>query len=218
MTESTLRITPTMALTKTALFAFAGLVLAILGNATALAARDHSNLEAWRDPHDYYDPDWRHLLKKVDEYHLRQGTDKMLNKQYQYAWEDFDFMLRYFPNHPQALELMGDLSILMNKPEMGDDYYRKAFTLFPKGTRGSHYSGYAKFLIKTGRYKDAVEAGKTALKKTPNSTEAHYYLGLAYYALNDYKLANEHAQKAYARNYPLTDLRDKLIEAKAWKP
>lgn len=170
--------------------------------------------------HNYYDPKESVLLKTVNAYHIIQGTEKMSKGKghYQYAYGDFAFMLHYFPNHPRGLELMGQLSLLMNQPEIGEDYYIKAFEMYPKSIKPQTYVDYGKFLYKAGKMRESIEACKTALAMNPGMTEALYYIGLAYFASKDYKLANEHAQKAYAKGFKETELRDKLMSVKAWAP
>lgn len=198
------------------------LILLVTLLPTAFAARySEDGLPPDWKYHNYYDPnEKKELLKNVNAYHLIQGTEKMFKGQghYQYAYGDFAFMLHYFPNHPQALELMGQLSLLMNQPEIGEDYYKKAFELYPKSIKPQTYVDYGKFLYKAGKMRESNEACKTALSMNPNMTEAHYYIGLTYFASKDYKLANEHAQRAYAKGFKETELRDKLMSVKAWAP
>ncbi|MBX0311089.1 MAG: tetratricopeptide repeat protein, partial [Sulfurihydrogenibium sp.] len=49
---------------------------------------------------------------------------------------------------------------------------------------------------KAGDYKRAIEAGKLAVKKDPNSVGAYYCLGNAYYNVGELKLAYENMKKA----------------------
>lgn len=170
--------------------------------------------------HNYYDPGAKELLRNVNIYHIIQGTEKMSKGRghYQYAYDDFAFMLHYFPNHPRALELMGQLSLLMGQPEIGEDYYKKAFETYPKSIKPPTYVNYGRFLYQVGKVRESIEAYKTALSMNPDMAEAHYHIGLAYFASKDYKLANEHAQRAYAKGSKETELRDKLTSVKAWAP
>jgi tetratricopeptide (TPR) repeat protein len=48
----------------------------------------------------------------------------------------------------------------------------------------------------TQDYKNAIEAGKRAIKKYPKNANAHYCLSLAYVSVGELKLALEHAKKA----------------------
>jgi tetratricopeptide (TPR) repeat protein len=47
-----------------------------------------------------------------------------------------------------------------------------------------------------GDYERAIEAGKMAVEKDPNNLKAHYYLGISYYIIGEFKLALEHMKRA----------------------
>lgn len=124
----------------------------------------------------------------------------MKREEYIYALRDFDFILRYFPNHLKGLLMMGDLSIRMHQPEQAVPYFERAIVLYPH--TASTYVVYGIVLYKLGKLKEAAKEYKCAIKLQPNSAETHYNLGLAYLGLRDYKRANEEAQKAYGTNNP----------------
>jgi predicted Zn-dependent protease len=130
----------------------------------------------------------------------------------------FKFILRYYPNHPRALPLMGDLSLRMEAPEVGDEYFRRAITLYPETMGATGYLNYGKFLVRAGRAADAISALKKSLAKDDSFSETHYYLGLAYLDGKNLPMANHHAQMAYGRGFPLMDLKKKLMEVGAWEP
>jgi tetratricopeptide (TPR) repeat protein len=69
-------------------------------------------------------------------------------------------------------------------------------------------------LKKLDQARDALLRGDTATGG--NSAEIHYTLGLIYFELNDFDHSVEYAQKAYAKNYPLPGLQDKLRRAGHW--
>jgi tetratricopeptide (TPR) repeat protein len=50
--------------------------------------------------------------------------------------------------------------------------------------------------LDAGDYRKAVEAGKVAVQKHPDSPYAHYCLGVSYYLIGEFKLALEHLKKA----------------------
>lgn len=156
-------------------------------------------------------------LAAVESHHLQQGMDAMRATLYRQAWEHFDFMLRYFPNHPRALVLMASLCQVWRSPKCRpDDYFEKAVAIGPRSP-GTHLARGV-YLQQSNRINEAIESYKAALAIEPNSFNANYNLGLAYVAQKEYRLANEHAQKAYAVSSTLPGLRDKLIAAGAWKP
>jgi len=51
-------------------------------------------------------------------------------------------------------------------------------------------------LYQAGDYRRAIEAGRVAVQKYPNSPYAHYCLGGSYYAIGEFRLALEHMKRA----------------------
>ena len=156
------------------------------------------------------------LLKNVEGYHLEQGIQKLRVRQYEYAWGDFDFMLRYFPNHPRALMLMGELCEAWRNPKCNMEHYLgKAIRISPEND--SVYVAQGVYLQRRNKLKEAIESYKKALEFNVGSANAHYNLGLAYVATRQYELANEHAQKAYRMGMTFPGLQSKLVAVGAWK-
>jgi len=187
------------------------LSFALLSTAAAAA-------EKWNDPHDYYATIAENrgdLLRNVEKFHLPQGIDKMRNKRFEPAWADFDFVLRYYPNHPRALLLISDLALRMKRPGDAEKYLNKAITLYPQ--YASTHVIYGIFLQKAGRLDDAILHYEDALRLEPNASETHYNLGLALFKKGDQDGALKHAKRAYQLGYPLPGLRNKLIKAGKWQ-
>lgn len=170
------------------------------------------------DPQDYYNPapGARELLHNVEKYHLNQGITAMREGKSYSAWQHFDFILRYFPNHPRGLQLMNELTTQIKSPPKGQIYFDRALRLFPN--TASNYAVYGIFLHKQGKLDLAIDQYKKAVELSPESASYNYNLGLAYFEKNQLPLSNESAQKAYALGYPLPGLRNKLTKAGAWKP
>ncbi len=154
----------------------------------------------------------------AEHYHMKPGIQKFNEGNIKGAFSEFDFVLRFVPNHPRALALIGDASILLKRADLGDGYFKKAFELYPQTVRASSYKDYGRFLYRSGNYKDAVLSLKKSLQMDSNMSEAHYLLGLSYFELKELQHANHHAQIVYAKGFPLSELRDKLIAANAWNP
>lgn len=188
--------------------------LALLILAPALHAAE---VPEWRRPHDYYatDAESRHLLKMVEGHHLQQGISKMERGEYGYARQDFDFILRYFPNDPKALLRMGELAVRTGKPEEAVHYFQKAIRMFPD--RAGTHTAYGVFLHRNGKIREAIDQYREALKLNPASAETHYDLGLAYLDIHDYASANREAHAAYRLGYPLPGLRLRLQRMGHWK-
>jgi hypothetical protein len=171
-------------------------------------------------PNDYYMASstaaTAELLKNVEGYHLAQGIQEMRDKRPHAAWADFDFMLRYFPNHPRALLLMGDVCEVWHNAKCDmESYLAKAVKMSPDND--GVYLAKGVYLQKRGRLKDAIESYKKSLELNASSANVHYNLGLAYVAAKQYELANEHAQKAYGMGMTFPGLQSKLVAVGAWK-
>ncbi|MDP1652011.1 MAG: tetratricopeptide repeat protein [Rhodocyclaceae bacterium] len=170
---------------------------------------------------DYYGarstPQLAELLATVEKYHEQQGIDKLRTRFYPGAWGEFNFMLNYFPNHPRALILMGQVCERWLDPKCNmTSYFDKAVRLTPENA--GIYLTQGVYLQKRGKLAEAIESYKKALELNPNSANTHYNLGLAYVTQKNFDLANEHAQEAYSRGITLPGLQNKLMQAKAWKP
>jgi tetratricopeptide (TPR) repeat protein len=156
------------------------------------------------------------LLKSVEHWHLGKGIEKMNAGRYAHALDEFEFILRKFPNHPRALALAADVSLKAGRAGQGEEFLRRAVEVNPTAARTQVI--YGVFLQKSGRLEEAVRHYRTATELEPDSAEAHYNLGLAYVALKRFDAALESAYKAYALGHPLPGLRNKLEQAGAWKP
>jgi tetratricopeptide (TPR) repeat protein len=180
-----------------------------------------STATAQSQGNDYYaaksDPQLSGLLHRVELYHLQQGLNQIKSRQYDSARADFDFILRYFPNHPRALILMSDLcQIIKDRRCNAEAYFDKGLQINPNNSGIHLIKGV--YLQRFGKLDEAIESYKQALAISPDSANAHYNLGLAYFAQKQYAAANEHAQRAYALNPTLpAALRSKLIAGNTWK-
>jgi tetratricopeptide (TPR) repeat protein len=175
-----------------------------------------------QERHDYYgarlDKRTSNLLYQVEKHHLAQGTSELRSRQYQYAYGDLSFILRYFPNHPQALMLMTELCIKWKQPARCDAEARLQEAIDINPEAADTYTIQGIHLQNTGRLDQAIESYKKALTLNPSSRNAHYNLGLAYVSKKDFVQANEHAQQAYALGMTPPGLRNMLTKAGAWKP
>lgn len=173
-------------------------------------------VEGNKGVYDYFGPKPAELLWAVESYHLQQGITKMNDGRLQYAFQDFEFILNRFPNHPKALALMVEVTNKMGKPGLAERYFAKAIELYPN--TAYTYVVYGIHLQKTGKNAAAIDNYKKAIELSPVLPEAHYNLGLAYVTEKRYELANKEANEAYDLGHPLPGLRKKLEQAGAWKP
>lgn len=202
------------------LFSGAVLMLLTLLSLHALAASVpplRAKIDFATHPHwDYYltssHPSGR--LQSVEQYHLQPAIDLLAQQKFEYAYDELVFILAWFPNHPKALNLLTQLTTRVNQPQVAERHFRDAFGLYPD--RAPTHMLYGNFLSKSGQRDKAIESYKRAIELDPNYAEGHYNLGLAYYHLKKYDLANRHAQTAYAYGYPLPGLERLLKQKKAW--
>ena len=67
---------------------------------------------------DYFDPKYKGTLATVERYHLTRETfwKDFESRQYGQALNELKYVLRYFPNHPRALQLMELVAKTMDQP------------------------------------------------------------------------------------------------------
>jgi tetratricopeptide (TPR) repeat protein len=155
-------------------------------------------------------------LGNVEAYHLEQGDQKFRAGSYDAALGEFEFILGEYPNHPRALLLLAEMCTKWKSSRCDvDGLFERAVEVNPRvaGTyvvRGLYYH-------RTGRLDNAIASYNRALELDPNSLNANYNLGLAYFDQKQYARANEAAQRAYLNGAPLPGLRNKLQGVGAWR-
>lgn len=194
---------------------FAYAVIGALLMLGALAAPQQAR--AQNTDNDYYQSRGTALLNTVEKYHLYPGLAKYRDKHYDQAWQDFDFLLRYFPNHPRGLVVMTELCSEWKSGRCAlDVMFDKAIAVRPDAA--GTFVAYGIYLHRIKRYNEAIETYQRALTLDPDSVNGHYNLALAYLDTKSYDLANEHAQRAYALGATVPGLRERLKKLGYWKP
>ena len=181
---------------------------------------DCGNLNNAYGPFDYTNGE--HFIEKlpiVEEGHFNSDVETLTSGLSGTIMGDLDYTLRAFPNHHRALNAMGKYK-LQKKQDIeeylsAECYFARAIAFKPED--GVVYQIYAIYLHKSGKVAEAEKQYFTALRFQPESSEIHYNLGLLYYDKSNYQLALDHAQKAYALNYPLEGLKRLLIRKGVWK-
>ncbi|GEM_PF-1723813 len=149
-----------------------------------------------------------HLYKGIAD--LYSGTRNRL----EYSVGEFDYILNYIPNHPQALKMMIEAAFRLKRPALALERIEKALALFP-GTASTHMI-CGMFYQRNGQPDKAAEQYIQALRLDNNYVEAQYNLALAYLDLNQPDKANWHAQKVYAMGSKLPGLRTRLEKSGKW--
>jgi len=143
---------------------------------------------------------------------------------------NLDYTLRAIPNHARALYAMGMWQLRLREISMQDFlntkiswefksaecYFKRAIMFMPED--GQVHLAFAMFRHKQGHPESALESYQEAIQLMPNSSSAHYSIGLLYIQRKDFASARKHAWKAYELGYPLPGLRNALQRRGEWRP
>ena len=124
----------------------------------------------------YFEGDSKHIWA-VENYHLGPAKAKLADGRVGYAMKDIEFMLRHFPNNPNALMLLDDAAKRLEQPNMPARYFKEAIAAYPE--EPMTYVVHGMFLQKRGKTADAIGQYERAVSLNPNLPDAHYNLGLA---------------------------------------
>lgn len=130
--------------------------------------------------------------------------------------------LATFPNHAPALNALTRLALKEKRavlPGMKypvECYFDRAQRFAPDDA--AVYAAYAGYLFGLGLSDKAVDMYGRAVELDGRNAVIQYNLGLAYFKLNNYELANKYAQRAYNAGFPLPGLRSMLQNAGKWRP
>ena len=173
-------------------------------------------------PYDYRSSDAHARMRRaqVEGNHFNLDVRTLKRGQTGSLGSDIDFLLRYVPNHREALKAISDLAS-RSKAEQPDGAgktvtcyfeYAKAFAPDDQTVRIL----YGVYLLKNGGTQRGLTELEEAVRLRPEDMNAQYNLGLAYADMKEYDKAIEHAKAAYALGHPLPGLRDRLKRAGKW--
>jgi Tfp pilus assembly protein PilF len=144
-----------------------------------------------QQPHDYFEAnssrEAKNTLFQVERFHLNDQR------------ADLDFVLRYFPNHPKALLLIGSKARLQNDPVLAVRYFEKAVSLYPQ--HAITHAQYGEFLVSVNKIDAGIEKLKRALAIDPDLAVAHAWLAEAYFKQGKPQLGMESYKKARKLGY-----------------
>lgn len=133
---------------------------------------------------------------------------------------DLDYTLRAWPNHHRALISLFKYSIREKSTRIPglkwsvECYFDRAIRMNMKDVQVR--SIYSAFLTHHNRNKEALEQLQVAADLEPDNATILYNLGLMYFKQKNYGKASHYAKQAYARDFPLPGLKNKLIRAGKW--
>jgi tetratricopeptide (TPR) repeat protein len=179
----------------------------LLRNRQALADEEMDN--------DYFTADQnrdvKDLLRVNEAYHLNNEVMDDFNAgRFDIVFRNLRYILKRFPNHPEALMLLGSVAILKKEPSLAIPYYTKALSLYPQ--YAIIHAQFGAYLIDIGQIDSAIASLNKAIRINPNSAFAHARLAQAYYKSGNLELARQAAEQAKALGYKGKLLREILEE------
>jgi hypothetical protein len=160
-------------------------------------------------------------LEIVERVHFSEETENGLKGAGTGSWGgDLDYTLRAWPNHTRALLAMSRLAAREKEVQLTgakypvDCYFDRALRFAPDDA--AVHAVYANHLFSQGQVERSLVEFKEAVALDPENPTINYNAGLAFLRAKNYDKALYHAQKAYAKNFPLPGLKNKLVEAGKW--
>jgi len=165
----------------------------------SLATADGAHAETFNN--DYFSPERdEELLRTNERYHL--SSEKFFAKfqeaietnRYDYALNELKFVLRYWPNHPQALMFMGTIAQLIKAPNLAKVYYENALHLYPQHEQT--WTQYGAYLLECDQAAEAIKVLKQAVRINPQSPRAWGVLAKAYRTKGELSAAQDAERQA----------------------
>lgn len=197
--------------------------LLCLGFSSSVSSQDYScgRLENHYGPYDYRSspPSLRkvvevpHFPPKVES--LKAGNTSIT------PGGDIAYTLRVFPNHHRALMSMMKLAEKEKTDKPRDSTHSMACWL----ERAERYQPddqmvkalYGVYLSKKGKKQEALKKLDAAVDLGETTANVDYNIGLAYFEIGEFDKSLQSAHRAYAANFPLPGLREKLKRAGKWQ-
>ncbi len=145
-------------------------------------------------------PEVKQTLYLVEIGHMNQRVWNDLSAgRYGATLGDVKYTLDKFPNHPNALLLMGSVARLTGNLSLPIPYYEKALKLYPQ--YASTHAQYGSYLVDVGLVEAGIGKLKQAIEMDPQLTSAHAWLAGAYYKSGNSELARQAAEQARRLGY-----------------
>ena len=138
----------------------------------------------------------RQQISNVNKHHLKKALRHLASQKPARAIPELNFTLRYVPNHPKALQLMGLVGKLTNRTKMAEQYFAQAIRVFPQ--YALTHAQYGKFLVDIGRFEEGIEELEKAQSIQPDLKTVFVWLSEAYQKNGDVdkaKMAEERVKE-----------------------
>jgi predicted Zn-dependent protease len=133
-------------------------------------------------------------LNAVEVHHVDTVPNSIRVGRLDVAIGDLNYALERFPNHPQALQLVGMVAQMRKQTPVAISFYQKAINLYPQYalTRAQ----YGLFLVTTGDVDGGIQMLKQSVEMDPKAPAGYAGLAHAYAKKGDRAKAGEAANKA----------------------
>jgi len=143
----------------------------------------------------------RRLLRNVEKYHL--GQDKFWKwynaGKFSLALGELKFVLRYFPNHPKALQLLSLVALVSKKSSLAIPFFQRAITLYPQ--HALTHAQYGAYLVQMGLIEEGIVKLNVAINKNAKLVQGYVWLAQAYEKNGQSELARRAAERAKVLGY-----------------
>lgn len=169
---------------------------------------------------DYTDPADADKRQVVEQFHFTPEVEALRAGSTGSLGADLGYTLEHFPNHHRALAALMHLTQRLHTPHppgahyATECYFDRALRFRPHDVQVHRL--YADFLLGQKRYPEAQAQLLEVVQADPGDALAHYNLGLLFADQKNYAAARTHARAAYALQFPLPGLRNRLSAAGQW--
>jgi tetratricopeptide (TPR) repeat protein len=200
------------------------MLVVLTSSATAQQNQAHACGSIERAPGGYGPYDYRtqrDKLEIVERFHFTPQVEALIRGQSGYLAQDLSYLMRTSPNHHRGL-----ISIMRfvereksSQPAQLqysiDCYFDRAIRFAPDDTVVRVL--FARHLASTGRKEEAKRQLAIAARHAEDRALTHFNIGLAYFDLESYDEALEHAHRARSLGLPRTELEEKLRSKGHWR-
>ena len=157
----------------------------------------------WRQAGVYRDNEtlWRHVVAlnpRAQNAHRHLGNALYEQGRYEEALDAHRIAAAQRPNYAKVHSNLGMVLNKLGRFEEAETHLRRAIVLDPRAKRHHPYSYLGQALYGQGRYAEALDAARVAVKQHPDDVLAHVSLGVVLNELGRFEEAETHLRRAIA--------------------